>query len=59
MAGRAAILKKADLKRYGEAMQEAGFKHFRIVARPDGTHEIIVEEVEGDRLGPDPDELLK
>ncbi len=59
MAMRQAVLKQSDLKRYAKAMQETGVRRWRVVARPDGTHEIVVNEDADDNLGPDPDELLK
>jgi len=59
MAMRPAVLKQSDLKRYAKAMQETGVRQWRVVARPDGTHEIIVNEDSDENLGPDPDELLK
>ena len=42
MNNRAALLKQSDLTRYAKAMRAAEIAEFRVVVRPDGTHEIIV-----------------
>lgn len=59
MAARPAILRQAELARYAKAMRQAGVDQWRVVARPDGSHELIVGKSEPAFLGPDPDELLK
>ncbi len=41
MSNRVAILKKSDLTRYAKALVEAGVLEWRVVAHPDGKHEII------------------
>lgn len=38
---RAAPLRQSDLTRYAKAMRAAGVEEFRVVVKPDGTHEII------------------
>jgi len=58
MAARPAILKQSELTRYAKAMQKAGVKEWRIVARPDGSHEIVAGKTDAALTGPDPDELL-
>lgn len=57
MTARAAI-SKSDIKRYVQAMTEAGVREFAIEATPDGTHRIKIGDGPVDKLGPDPDELL-
>jgi hypothetical protein len=59
MAVRPAILKQSELTRYAKAMQKAGVKEYRIVARPDGSHEIVAGKTDAALTGPDPDELLR
>ena len=39
-----ALLKQSELTRYANALQKAGVEEWRIVARPDGSHEIIVSK---------------
>lgn len=58
MAARRAILKQSDLTNYAKAMLKAGVKEWRVVARPDGTHEIVAGKTDAALMGPDPDELL-
>lgn len=59
MAARPAILKQSDLTRYAKAMQQAGVQVWRVVVRPDGTHEIVAGATDAPAIGPDPDELLR
>jgi hypothetical protein len=60
MAARPAILKQSELTRYAKAMQKAGVPEWRVVARPDGSHEIVAGRVVNNlQIGPNPDELLK
>ena len=59
MGSRSSLLRQSDLKRYARAMQETGVRRWKVIARPDGTHEIVVTEDHEENLGPDPDELLK
>lgn len=59
MAARPAILKQSELTRYAKAMQKAGVKEWRVVARPDGSHEIVAGKTDAAMTGPDPDELLR
>jgi hypothetical protein len=59
MAARPAILKQSELTRYAKAMQNAGVKEWRVVARPDGSHEIVAGKTDAALTGPDPDELLR
>ena len=42
MAKRPALLKHADLTRYAKALRAVEIDEYRVVVRPDGTHEIIV-----------------
>lgn len=42
MHNRTALLKQSDLTRYAKALRAAEIAEFRVVVRPDGTHEIIV-----------------
>lgn len=56
---RNALLKQSDLTRYARAMRAAGYEDFRVVVRPDGSHEICAGKSDPAELGPDPDELLK
>lgn len=44
MAPRPAPLKQSDLTRYAKALEAARVREYRIVVRPDGTHEIIVSK---------------
>jgi hypothetical protein len=55
---RPALLKLADLTRYAKAMRAAGVHDWRIEAKPNGTHTIIVGKLPDAMAGPDPDELL-
>lgn len=41
MTNRPASLKQSDLTRYAKALRAAGVDEWRVVVRPDGTHEII------------------
>lgn len=59
MAARPAMIKQSELTRYAKAMQKAGVKEWRIVARPDGSHEIVAGKTDAALTGPDPDELLR
>lgn len=59
MAHHRAALKKSDLTRYASAMRAAGFTEFRVVVRPDGSHEIVAGKIDPAQAGPNPDELLK
>lgn len=59
MTTRAALLKQSDLTRYAKGLQAAGFSEFRVVVRPDGSHEIIAGATDSKAIGPDPDELLR
>lgn len=59
MAARRAILRQSDLIRYAKAMQSAGVNDWRVVARPDGSHEIVAGKTNAPLIGPDPDELLR
>lgn len=59
MGARRKILKQSDVTSYAKAMRQAGVHKFRILAHPDGTHEIVAGETDRPTLGPDPDELLK
>lgn len=59
MANRPALLKQSELARYAKAMQMAGVSEWRVVARPDGSHEIVAGKSNAAQMGPDPDELLK
>lgn len=59
MAPRRAILRQAVLTSYAKAMQNAGIKEWRVVARPDGSHEIVAGATDAAATGPDPDELLR
>lgn len=59
MAARPAILKQSDLTRYAKALQQAGVKEWRVLARPDGTHEIVAGATDAAAIGPDPDEFLR
>lgn len=59
MPAHPALIRQSDLKRYAKAMQEAGIRCWRVIATPDGKHEIVVDETEDSKLGPDPDELLR
>lgn len=36
-----AAMKQSDLTRYAKALRAAGYSEWRVVVRPDGTHEII------------------
>lgn len=58
MAHPRAFLKQSDLTRYVKAMKEAGFAEFRVVVRPDGSHEIVAGKIDPMQAGPDPDDLL-
>lgn len=58
MAHPRAALKQSDLTRYAKAMRAAGFAEFRVVVRPDGSHEIVAGKVDPAQAGPDPDDLL-
>ena len=58
MAARPSILKQSELTRYARAMQKAGVKEWRVVARPDGSHEIVAGKTDAALTGPDPDGLL-
>lgn len=59
MAHPRANLKQSELTRYAKAMQAAGLSDWRVVVRPDGTHEIIAGKTDAAQAGPNPDELLK
>ena len=59
MGNRLALLRQSDLTRYAKGMQAAEVQEYRVVVRPDGSHEIIVGKSVSDAVGPDPDELLK
>lgn len=59
MAHPRAALKQSDLTRYAKAMRAAGIAEFRVLLRPDGTHEIVAGKYDEMQAGPDPDELLK
>jgi hypothetical protein len=39
---RIANLKQADLTRYAKALDAAGVREWRVIVRPNGTHEIVV-----------------
>ena len=52
-------LKQSDLTRYAKGLLAAGVSEFRVVVRPDGSHEIIASKVSENLVGPDPDDLLK
>lgn len=41
MFKRSALLKQSDLTRYAKALQAAGVEEWKVVVRPDGSHEII------------------
>jgi hypothetical protein len=56
---RSAGLKQVVLTRYAKGLQAAGVSEFRVIVRPDGSHEIIAGSTEAAGIGPDPDELLK
>lgn len=58
MAHTRASLKQSDLTRYAKAMRAAGFAEFRVLVRPDGTHEIVAGKIDAAQAGPDPDEVL-
>jgi hypothetical protein len=58
MAARKALIAKTDLTRYAKAMREAGYEEWRVVARTDGSHEIIAGKADTPAVGPDPDDLL-
>lgn len=59
MAHPRAALKQSDLTRYAKALQAAGIAEFRVLVRPDGSHEIVAGKVDAAQAGPDPAELLK
>ena len=59
MVARPAILKQSDLARYAKAMQKVGVTDWRVIARPDGSHEFVAGKTDAAVTGPDPDELLK
>lgn len=59
MQTRRAPLKQSDLTRYAKGLLAAGVSEFRVVVRPDGSHEIIAGKVNENLAGPDPDELLE
>lgn len=53
-----ATVKQSELTRYAKAMQAAEIDEWRVVIRPDGSHEIIVSKA-GAGNGPNPwDEVL-
>lgn len=52
-------LKQSDLTRYAKGLLAAGVSEFRVLVRPDGSHEIIAGKVADNLIGPDPDDLLK
>lgn len=52
-------LKQSELTRYAKGLLAAGVSDFRVVVRPDGSHEIIAGKVAENLVGPDPDDLLK
>lgn len=56
---RPALLKQSDLTRYAKGLQAAGVSGWRIVVRPDGSHEIFASATDTNAIGPDPDELLR
>ncbi len=58
MANRAAVIRQSDLTRYAKAMRAAGYSDWRVVVRPDGSHEIVAGKVDPAGAGPDPDEVL-
>lgn len=58
MAHPRAALKQSDLTRYAKAMRSAGYAEWRVVVRPDGSHEIVAGRVDPAQAGPDPDEVL-
>lgn len=55
MPNRSAAIRQSDLTRYAKAMRAAGVAEWRVVIRPDGTHEIVAGKT--DSLAPvaDPD----
>lgn len=59
MAQPRAALKQSDLTRYAKALQAAGVAEWRVVVRPDGSHEIVAGKIDPAAAGPNPDELLK
>ncbi|MGC9448567.1 hypothetical protein [Cereibacter johrii] len=59
MAARPALIKQVELTRVAKAMQAAGIKSWRIIARPDGSQEVVVGNMDTATLGPDPDELFR
>lgn len=59
MPAHPALIRQSDLKRHAKALKEAGVERWRVIATPDGRHEIVVDETEDSKLGPDPDELLR
>lgn len=59
MTTRAALLRQSDLTRYAKGLQAAGVSEWRVVVRPDGSHEIIAGVTDANAIGPDPDELLR
>ena len=59
MAAPRKLLKQSDLASYAKALSQAGVKEWRIVARPDGSHEIVAGKTDAALTGPDPDELLR
>jgi hypothetical protein len=60
VATRPAILKQSELTRYAKALRAAGVSEWRVVAHPDGSHEIVAGKTDAAQAyGPDPDELLR
>lgn len=58
MAHPRAALRQSDLTRYARAMRAAGFSDWRVVVKPDGSHEIVAGKLDAHQAGPDPDEVL-
>ena len=54
-----AALKQSELTRYAKALRDAGVAEWRVVVRPDGSHEIVAGKADVSTIGPDPDELLR
>jgi hypothetical protein len=54
MAARPALLKQSELTRYAKALRAAGVTKWRVVVRPDGTHEIIAGNTDVITVDPNP-----